>query len=111
LNSERLRQEVHEGLNVIEQWNSANSFIFYGKSGEISTNRFIEQEIAVLSLHLLQISMVYINTLLIQQVLSESMWFEKMKVEDFRALTPLFYSHINPYGNFKLDMNKRLYLI
>jgi hypothetical protein len=32
-----------------------NSFIFYGKSGEIATNRLDDQEIAVLSLHLLQL--------------------------------------------------------
>jgi TnpA family transposase len=28
LESESLRQEIHEGLNVVENWNSANSFIF-----------------------------------------------------------------------------------
>ena len=60
LQSEALRREIHESLNVFENWNSANSFIFYGRNGEISTNRLDSQEIAVLSLHLLQISMVYI---------------------------------------------------
>jgi len=34
LHSEEIRREIHEGLNVIENWNSANSFIFYGKGGE-----------------------------------------------------------------------------
>jgi hypothetical protein len=27
---------------------------------------------------------------------------------DLRALTPLFYNHVNPYGTFHLDMNSRL---
>jgi TnpA family transposase len=35
--------------------------------------------------------MVYINTLLVQMVLSEKEWLNKMQPEDFRGLTPLFY--------------------
>jgi hypothetical protein len=31
-----------------------------------------------------------------------------MTSEDFRGLTPLFYNHVNPYGTFKLNMNKRI---
>ena len=34
---EALRRETREGLNVIETWNGANSFILYGKGGEIAT--------------------------------------------------------------------------
>ena len=30
--------------------------------------------------------------------------------EDFRALTPLTYAHINSYGTFELDMQQRLHL-
>lgn len=88
----------------------ANSFIFYGKGGEIATNRIDDQETAVLSLHLLQNCLIYINTLMIQNVLSEPVWFNIMQKEDFRALTPLIYTHINPYGTFKLDMEERLLL-
>jgi TnpA family transposase len=110
LDSEEMRREIQEGLNVVENWNSANSFIFYGKGGEIATNRLEDQEIAVLSLHLLQNCLVYINTLMLQNVLSDKTWFDKMTPEDFRALTPLIYTHINPYGTFKLDMTERIRL-
>ena len=104
----KLRQEIQEGLNTVENWNSANSFIFYGKGGEMATNRLADQEISMLALHLLQISLVYVNTLMIQEVLSEKEWFDRLQTEDLRALTPLIYSHINPYGTFQLDMNERL---
>jgi hypothetical protein len=67
-----------------------------------------DQEIAILSLHLLQICMVYVNTLLVQKILSEKEWIDKMQSEDFRGLTPLFYSHVNPYGRLVLDMNERI---
>ena len=33
---------------------------------------------------------------------------EKRISEDFRGLTPLFYSHVNPYGRLVLDMNERI---
>ena len=34
----------------------------------------------------------------------------KYYYEDKRGITPLIYSHINPYGVFELDMNKRILL-
>ena len=108
LMSEELRIEINEGLNVVENWNSANSFIFYGKSGEIQTNNLEDQELSVLSLHLLQNCLIYINTLMIQEVLSQDEWAGKMQPEDLRALTPLIYQHVNPYGIFNLNMGERI---
>ncbi|VEP17976.1 transposase (fragment) [Hyella patelloides LEGE 07179] len=108
LHSKALRREIHEGLNVVENWNSANSFIFYGRSSEFSSNQHSEQVLSMLSLHLLQVCLVYVNTLMLQSVLSESHWSSKMTTEDKRALNPLIYGHVNPYGIFPLDMNKRL---
>lgn len=108
LQDERVRREIQEGLNVVENWNSANNFIFYGKSSEFATNQIALQEISMLCLHLLQISLVYINTLMIQQVLAEPEWQQQMQPEDLRALSPLIYAHVNPYGRFSLDMTKRL---
>jgi TnpA family transposase len=52
--SHALRREIHEALNVVENWNSANSFIFFGKGGEVATNRLEDQKLSVLALHLLQ---------------------------------------------------------
>ena len=62
----------------------------------------------ILSLHLLQLCLVYVNTILIQKVLSEPQWAKRMTPEDLRGLTPLIYNHVNPYGLFLLNMNERL---
>jgi Transposase and inactivated derivatives, TnpA family len=108
LQEEALRREINDGLQVIENWNSANDFIFYGKGGEMATNRLEDQEVAVLALHLLQIALVYINTLMLQHVLADPAWRARMTPRDLQALTPLIYLHINPYGTFHLDMQARL---
>ena len=52
--------------------------------------------------------MVYINTLMLQQVLAEPEWTGRLTPVDLRALPPLFYAHVNPYGTFELDMAARI---
>ncbi|HAU0368096.1 TPA: Tn3 family transposase [Legionella pneumophila] len=108
LSSESLRREIHEGLNVVERWNGINDFIFYGKTGALRSNKPEEAELSMLCLHLLQLSMVYINTLMLQQVIKESNWLDKMALEDKRAITPLLHEHLNPYGVFLLNLETRL---
>ena len=49
--------------------------------------------------------LVYINTLMLQDVLADPAWMDRMTTDDFRALSPLVYTHINPYGTFELDMD------
>jgi hypothetical protein len=58
--------------------------------------------------HLLQNSMVYINTLMLQQVLAQPQWSGKLTARDLRALTLRIWEHVNPYGRFELDMEARL---
>jgi TnpA family transposase len=108
LDSKEVRREVNEGLNVVERWNGVNDFIFYGKGGEFASNRLESQELSVLSLHLLQICLVYVNTLMIQSVLEQKHWQQKLTEIDKRAISPLIFSHVNPYGTFKLDLNERI---
>jgi hypothetical protein len=45
---------------------------------------------------------------MIQQVLGEDRWANALMPEDLRALSPLLYSHVNPYGVFRLDLSTRL---
>jgi len=108
LRSKELRREIQEGLNVIELWNDVNDFIFFGKGGEFATNKRESQEFSALSLHLLQNCLVYINTLMIQQTLSDPNNMQYMTSEDLRGLTPLIFNHVNPYGSFNFDMNSRI---
>ncbi len=45
---------------------------------------------------------------MIQDVLKEPEWMNKMTKEDLRGLTPLIYSNVNPYGLIRLNMAERL---
>lgn len=108
LASRDLQREIEEGLNVVEAWNRVNDVIFYGKSGEFATNRRDLQELGMLALHILQAAIVYINTLMIQDLLAEPDWSDILTDHDRRALTPLFWAHVQPYGRVTLDMTRRL---
>ena len=108
LRLESFRREINEGLNVVENWNSANGFVFFGKGGEIATNRIADQEIAAHALHLLQASLVYVNTRMVQSVLRRPTRPGQLSPEDYRGLTPLIYAHINPYGRFEVDLDQRI---
>jgi len=51
---------------------------------------------------------VHVNTLLVQEVLADPAWAKRLTDHDRRALSPLFWTHVNPYGTFDLDMSTHL---
>lgn len=59
---------------------------------------------------LLQNCLMLINTLLVERTIEgEGLW-ERLTAEDLRALTPLFHGHINPNGQFALDLARPSFL-
>lgn len=59
---------------------------------------------------ILQAALVHVNTLMIQDLLAEPEWAQVLTDEDRRGLTPLFWTHVLPYGEIKLNMTRRLSL-
>lgn len=105
-----MQREVHAGLNVVENWNSCNDFVSFGRKADIPTNDPVAQELAVLCQHLLQNALILANTIMVERVLEEHALLERMEPEDFQALTPLFTLNVNPYGDFELDLSKPSFL-
>ncbi|MFF0170893.1 Tn3 family transposase [Streptomyces prasinus] len=79
-----------------------------GTSGSPTESLEGSQEVSMLALHLLQSTLVHVNTLLMQEVLAGEKWAGKLTAADWRTLSSLFWTHVNPYGRFELDMNSRL---
>ena len=101
LYSEDLRREINEGLNVIEQWNGATDFVFFARRGELASNRHEDHEASMLCLHLVQNCMVYVNTLMLQQLLVQPKWTGKLTDRDLNALTPLVWEHVESVWSFR----------
>lgn len=65
-------------------------------------------EVSMLAVHPLQSALVHVNTLLMQQVLADEKRAGMLTDADRRVLSPLFWTHVHPYGRFELDMNSRV---
>ncbi|MFI8952464.1 Tn3 family transposase [Streptomyces sp. NPDC053750] len=102
-----LQREIEEGLNVMESSNGAN---FRDRLRQGRRDRCDEQQIFVLCLRILHFALVYVNTLMLQDVLGEPEWEDLLTPADRRGPAPLFWSHVRRYGEVNLDMGTRLNL-
>jgi hypothetical protein len=57
----------------------------------------------MLCLHILQSSLGFVDTLMLQDILAEPEWADVLGDADRRGLTPLFTSNMTPYGDIQLD--------
>ena len=108
LSDEELRREIHEGLNVVENFHSAGKDIFYGKAGDLTGDDREHVEVSALALHLVQAAIAYLNTRMIQIVLRNPKWRKELTDADRRGLSALFWTHLNLYGKLELDMSAHL---
>ncbi|GLY80507.1 hypothetical protein Airi01_087740 [Actinoallomurus iriomotensis] len=93
---------------MVENFNSASKDIFYGKAGDLTGDDREHLEVSALALHLITAAITYLNTVMIQIVLRDPAWNRRLTPADRRGLSALFWSPLNLYGRFELDMNNHL---
>ncbi|MER6017304.1 Tn3 family transposase [Streptomyces anulatus] len=101
-----LRCEINDDLQVVENGNSANHDLFYGKDGDLTGSDKESQQVSMLALHLLQSALVHVNTLLLQDIRGEVA--ETAHRRRPKGPVPAVLDPRKPYGRFELDMNYRL---
>ncbi|MFF8919040.1 Tn3 family transposase [Streptomyces sp. NPDC015032] len=69
-----LRCELNDRLQVVENWNSANHGLLHGKDGDLPGSDKKSHEVSMLAPHLLQSALAHVNTLPLQDILSEERW-------------------------------------
>ncbi|MER6563441.1 Tn3 family transposase [Streptomyces sp. NPDC001027] len=96
------------GLQIVENWNSANNDLFYGKDGDLAGQPRNPRRCPCSPSTYSSSALVHVNTLLMQQVLADPKRADTLTAADRRSLPPLFWTHVHLYGRFELDMNSRL---
>jgi hypothetical protein len=104
----RAQRTIFLARYLRDRENGVNDYIFFGKAGELSSNRREEQELSILCLHILQSSLGFINTLMLQDVLARPGWSDVLGDADRGGITPLFRTNMSPYGDIQLNLNRRL---
>jgi TnpA family transposase len=108
LTSQALRREIHGGLQIVETWNSANTELFCGKSSDLTGPEREEQEISMLACTSCNQRSCTSTPCSSNASSANPAWADRLNDADRRVLTPLFWTHVNPYGKFTLDMDSQL---
>ena len=92
-----------KGCNVVESWNRANDVIFYGKGGDLATNRRDEQELGrARACTCCRPPWSTSTPCMLQDVLADRTGPAGSPTRTAAALTPLFWTHVAPYGEVRL---------
>ena len=110
--SKELRRIVQLACNKSEMWHNFQKFIYFGQCGELKTNDTMEQKESATALELVCNIAAYWNA----RKISEAVEYlkekgENIKDDDIRFITPLIASHINRFGKFDFDLEKRKNII
>ena len=108
LESRQFRKKINLQLNKGEALHFLRQFIFFANEGKIRRNQEEDQTNQASCLNLVTNAVVTWNTVymtaVIEQLKKEGHKFEE---EDIAHLSPARHEHINPYGKYYFDVDKK----
>ncbi|MBC3884106.1 MULTISPECIES: Tn3 family transposase [Undibacterium] len=108
INDVELRRTIHAATNKSEEFNNFTKWLFFGGDGIIAENIRHEQRKVIKYNHLVA-NMVILNNVQWMSRKLKDMQSKGYPVDEdvLKGLSPYRFSHINRYGDYTLDLNKK----
>jgi len=108
IGDEELRSTIQAATNKSEGFNCFTKWALFGGGGIIAENNRDEQRKIIKYNHLVSNCIIFYNVFHITQILQELiMEGHKIEEDTIAALSPYITQHINRFGRYNLDLNRK----
>jgi TnpA family transposase len=108
LDSQELRSSIQGALNKSEAFNGFTKWVGFGNAGIIQQNSREEQRKIIKYNHLVSNCLIFYNVFEISRILQEYIQAgNTIEAEIIGALSPYLTRHINRFGSYSLDLNRK----
>ena len=108
LGSQELRQTIQGALNKSEAFNGFTKWVGFGNAGIIQNNNRDDQRKIIKYNHLVSNCLIFYNVFEISRILQEYIQAgNTIEEEIVGALSPYLTKHINRFGSYSLDLNRK----
>jgi TnpA family transposase len=108
LGSQELRSSIQGALNKSEAFNGFTKWVGFGNAGIIQNNNRDEQRKIIKYNHLVSNCLIFYNVFEISRILQDYIQAgNTIEEEIIGALSPYLTKHINRFGSYSLDLNRK----
>jgi len=108
IGDEELRSTIQSATNKSESFNCFTKWVLFGGEGIIAENNRDEQRKIIKYNHLVSNCIIFYNVFHITQILQELiMEGHKIEEDTIAALSPYITQHVNRFGRYNLDLNRK----
>ncbi|EJR94746.1 hypothetical protein IKM_05496, partial [Bacillus mycoides] len=108
LSDEKLRSTIQAATNKSESFNGFAKWLFFGGEGIIAENNRERQRKIIKYNHLVANCLIFYNVFQLTQILHEYIQEGNTVDEDVLSdLSPYLTFHVNRFGKYRLDSNRR----